>query len=70
MALYFESYSMKEKLWEYAELSTKKKALGTFFKNTDLTKKQIKLLNKLESGDLNNIIDIGKIVDEILTELE
>lgn len=69
MALYFEKYSLKEKLFEYGELSACKKALETDLLN-HINKNTIQEFKKLKIGNINNIIEIGCIVDKILRIIE
>ena len=67
MELYFENYSLKEKLFEYGELSACKKALEVDLLNY-INKDTRKDFNKLKTGEICNIIEVGKIVDNILDD--
>jgi hypothetical protein len=69
MALYFEKYSLKEKLFEYAELNARKKALETDLLNY-INKNTTQEFNKLKTGNIDNIIEIGHVVDKILKIIE
>lgn len=65
MGMYFENYSLKEKLFEYGELSARKQALEIDLSNC-IDKGTKKYFNKLKSGEINSVIELGKIIDEIL----
>lgn len=68
MTLYFEKYSLQEKLQEYGKVSACKKALELdLIKHiNEDTRKDFDIL---KSGNIGNILEIGDIVSKILNKI-
>lgn len=67
MSLYFENYSLKEKLYELGKLSARKKALEDSFSSCKLTNN--KTFKQIQSGNIVNVIELYKLVDQLLDEI-